>query len=91
MPIEGILVIWQTHKIHSAEAGLVLIGMGSDMEKGGNSILSSQTRVGDIHRTSASAIQKVKIFKGQEKPINITVEMNALGRFFPSGKVFFPK
>jgi metal-dependent HD superfamily phosphatase/phosphodiesterase len=83
-----------THKIHSLEAGLVLIGDGSDMEKGRAripTILSSQTRVGDIHRTSASAIQKVKIFKGQEKPINITVEMNASVGFFQVEEVFFPK
>ena len=83
-----------TRKINSLEAGLVLIGDGSDMEKGRARIptmLSSKARVGDIHRTSASAIQKVKIFKGQEKPINITVEMNASVGFFQIEEVFFPK
>ncbi len=94
LAIEGIFGHMATHKIHSLEAGLVLIGDGSDMEKGRARIptmLSSQTRVGDIHRTSASAIQKVKIFKGQEKPINITVEMNASVGFFQVEEVFFPK
>jgi len=92
--IEGIFGHMATRKIHSLEAGLVLIGDGSDMEKGRAripSMLSSKTRVGDIHRTSASAIQKVKIAKGQEKPICITVEMNASVGFFQIEEVFFPK
>ena len=83
-----------TRKIHSLEAGLVLIGDGSDMEKGRAripSMLSMKTRVGDIHRTSASSIQKVKITKGQEKPICITVEMTASVGFFQIEEVFFPK
>jgi len=92
--IEGIFGHMATRKIHSLEAGLVLIGDGSDMEKGRAripSMLSLKTRVGDIHRTSASAIQKVKITKGQEKPICITVEMNASVGFFQIEEVFFPK
>lgn len=92
--IEGIFGHMATHKIHSLEAGLVLIGDGSDMEKGRAripSILSSKVRVGDIHRTSASAIQKVIIHKGEEKPICIEVEMNASVGFFQIEEVFFPK
>jgi len=92
--IEGIFGHMATRKIHSLEAGLVLIGDGSDMEKGRAripSMLSLKTRVGDIHRTSASAIQKVKITKGLEKPICITVEMNASVGFFQIEEVFFPK
>ncbi|MEN6444889.1 MAG: phosphohydrolase [Candidatus Cloacimonas sp.] len=94
LAIEGIFGHMANHIIHSLEAGLVLIGDGSDMEKGRARIptmLSSKARVGDIHRTSASAIQKVKIFQGQEKPINITVEMNASVGFFQVEEVFFPK
>ena len=94
LTVEGIFGHMATHRIHSLEAGLVLIGDGSDMEKGRARIptmLSSQTRVGDIHRTSASAIQKVKIHKGVEKPIGITVEMNASVGFFQIEEVFFPK
>ncbi len=92
--IEGIFGHMATHKIHSLEAGLVLIGDGSDMEKGRAripSILSSKVRPGDIHRTSASAIQKVRIHKGEEKPICIEVEMNASVGFFQIEEVFFPK
>ncbi|OQB06203.1 MAG: hypothetical protein BWY18_00821 [Candidatus Cloacimonetes bacterium ADurb.Bin211] len=92
--IEGIFGHMATKHIHSLEAGLVLIGDGSDMEKGRARIpamLSSEPRVGDIHRTSASAIQKVRIHKGEEKPIAITVEMNASVGFFQVEEVFFPK
>lgn len=92
--IEGIFGHMATHKIHSLEAGLVLIADGSDMEKGRARIptmLSHTPRVGDIHRTSSGAVQKVKISKGSEKPINITVEMNASVGFFQIEEVFFPK
>jgi len=92
--IEAIFGHMATRKIHSLEAGLVLIGDGSDMEKGRAripSMLSMKTRVGDIHRTSASSIQKVKITKGQEKPICISVEMTASVGFFQIEEVFFPK
>jgi metal-dependent HD superfamily phosphatase/phosphodiesterase len=92
--IEGIFGHMATQKIHSLEAGLVLLGDGSDMEKGRAripSMLSNEPKVGDIHRTSASAIQKVKIHKGSERPIAITVEMSASVGFFQIEEVFFPK
>jgi metal-dependent HD superfamily phosphatase/phosphodiesterase len=92
--IEGIFGHMATRRIHSLEAGLVLIGDGSDMEKGRAripSMLSNEPRVGDIHRTSASAIQRVKIHKGIEKPIAITVEMSASVGYFQVEEVFFPK
>lgn len=92
--IEGIFGHMATQQIHSLEAGLVLIGDGSDMEKGRAripTILSSEPRIGDIHRTSAGAIQRVFIEKGTEKPISITVEMSASVGFFQVEEVFFPK
>lgn len=92
--IEGIFGHMATRTIHSLEAGLVLIGDGSDMEKGRARIpamLSAEPRVGDIHRTSASAIQKVKIIKGTEKPICIKVIMSNSVGFFQIEEVFSPK
>lgn len=92
--IEGIFGHMANRRIHSLEAGLVLIGDGSDMEKGRARIptmLSMEPRVGDIHRTSASAIQQVKISKGEEKPISIQVLMTASVGFFQIEEVFFPK
>ncbi|MBW6513483.1 MAG: phosphohydrolase, partial [Candidatus Syntrophosphaera sp.] len=92
--IEGIFGHMANTRINSLEAGLVLIGDGSDMEKGRAripTILSNEPRIGDIHRTSAGAIQKVRIEKGTEKPIAITVEMSASVGFFQVEEVFFPK
>ncbi len=94
LAIEGIFGHMANRKIHSLEAGLVLIGDGSDMEKGRARIpamLSLQPRVGDIHRTSAASIQKVKIIKGEEKPICIKVIMSSSVGFFQIEEVFFPK
>ncbi len=94
LAIEGIFGHMATNRIHSLEAGLVLIGDGSDMEKGRAripSMLSNEPRIGDIHRTSAGAIHKVRIQKGAEKPISITVEMSASVGFFQVEEVFFPK
>lgn len=94
LAIEGIFGHMATRRIHSLEAGLVLIADGSDMEKGRAripSMLSNEPRVGDIHRTSAGSIQKVRIQKGAEKPISITVEMSASVGFFQVEEVFFPK
>lgn len=92
--IEGIFGHMANRKIHSLEAGLVLIGDGSDMEKGRARIpamLSVEPRVGDIHRTSSSSIQKVKILKGADKPICIKVIMSSSVGFFQIEEVFFPK
>ncbi len=92
--LEGIVGHMATQKIHSLEAGLVLIGDGCDMEKGRARIptlISSEPRVGDIHRYSSSAIQKVIITKGEKKPIRINVEMNESVGFFQVEQILFPK
>jgi uncharacterized protein len=92
--LESIFGHMATHAIHSLEAGLVLIGDGSDMERGRARIpqlLSLTPKVGDIHRYSSSAIIKVKISKGDEKPIRIEVIMSASVGFFQIEEVFFPK
>ena len=92
--IEGISGHMAKQSIHSLEAGLVLIGDGCDMAKGRARIPSLLTRsphVGDIHKYSANSIQKVKIVKGEEKPIRIIVEMNESVGFFQIEEVLFPK
>ncbi|MDD3052136.1 MAG: phosphohydrolase [Candidatus Cloacimonetes bacterium] len=94
MIVEGILGHMATQRIHTLEAGLVLVGDGCDMEKGRARIptlLKTEPRRGDIHKYSASAIQKVTIEKGVKKPINITVEMIQSVGFFQIEEVLFPK
>lgn len=94
MIVEGIAGHMATRKIHSLEAGLVLIGDGCDMEKGRARIpnlLNIAPRVGDMHRYSAASIQKVNILPGQSKPIRIHVEMSQSVGFFQIEEVLFPK
>ncbi len=94
LAIEGIVGHMATQRIHTLEAGLVLIGDGCDMEKGRAripSILMKQPRVGDIHRYSAGSIEKVRIIKGEELPIRIEVEMAESAGFFQVEEVLHPK
>jgi metal-dependent HD superfamily phosphatase/phosphodiesterase len=60
-----------TQKIHSLEAGLILIADGCDMEKGRARIpmmLNTESRVGDIHKYSASP-SRMSAREGERKPI----------------------
>jgi len=92
--LEGIWGHMATKKIHSLEAGLVLIGDGCDMEKGRariTTLLSNKPRVGDIHKYSSTAIQHVNILKGEKKPIKIDVVMSQSVGFFQVEEVLYPK
>ncbi|MFA7056571.1 MAG: phosphohydrolase [Candidatus Cloacimonadales bacterium] len=92
--VEGIFGHMGTQRIHSLEAGLVLIGDGADMEQGRARIpmlLASDPKPGDIHRTSANAIKRVRFEKGETKPIEIRVTMTASVGFFQIEEVLFPK
>lgn len=92
--VEGIFGHMGTQTIHSLEAGLVLIADGADMEHGRSRIptlLASTPKPGDIHRTSANAIKKVRFEKGESKPIEIRVTMTASVGFFQIEEVLFPK
>ena len=94
MALEGILGHMGTRKIHSIEAGLILIADGCDMTKGRARIpmeMNSKPSVGDIHKYSANSIEKVKILQGKEKPIKIEVHMSADVGFFQIEEVLLQK
>ncbi len=94
MVVEGIVGHMATQKIHSLEAGLILIADGLDMEKGRARIpilITTESRVGDIHKYSAAAIDRVKITEGRDKPIRITIDMSAEVGFFQIEEVLFTK
>ena len=81
-------------KIHSLEAGLVLIADGLDMEKGRARIplmLGSEAMVGDIHKYSAASIEKVNIKEGENKPVKIIVKMSESVGLFQIEEVLFAK
>lgn len=94
MAMEGIIGHMGTHRIHSIEAGLILIGDGCNMTKGRARIpmeLNTKPTVGGIHKYSANSIEKVKIHQGSEKPIQIEVFMSSDVGFFQIEEVLIPK
>jgi hypothetical protein len=81
-------------RIHSIEAGCVLVADGTDMSRGRSRIpamLSKDPAVGDIHRHSASAIRRVDLGPGESKPVRITVAMDNLTGVFQVEEVFMTK
>jgi len=92
--MEGIVGHMGTRKIHSIEAGLILIADGCDMTKGRARIpmvLDNAPKVGDIHKYSANSIESVEIVPGKEKPIRIQVLMSAEVGFFQIEEVLLLK
>jgi metal-dependent HD superfamily phosphatase/phosphodiesterase len=94
LALEGIVGHMASRRIHSIEAGVILLADGCDMEKGRARIplaLNTDPKIGDIHKYSANSIEKVTIGKGERKPIKITVEMSAEVGFFQVEEVLLPK
>lgn len=94
LAMEGILGHMGGRKIHSLEAGLILIADGCDMTKGRARIpmeINTKPMVGDIHKYSANSIETVRISKGNDKPIKIEVTMSSDVGFFQIEEVLIPK
>ena len=92
--MEGIIGHMATRPIHSIEAGIILISDGCDMTKGRARIpleIRSKPSEGDIHKYSASSIEKVKIGQGHERPLKIEIHMKAEVGFFQVEEVLIPK
>lgn len=92
--LEGIIGHMTSRRIHSIEAGLILVADGCDMEKGRARIpmvLNTEAKAGDIHKYSANSIEKVAIHKGVHKPVRITVDMSSDVGFFQIEEVMLPK
>ena len=91
---EGIVGHMGGRKIHSLEAGVILLADGCDMEKGRARIpisLGNEPRAGDIHKYSANSIEGVKLSAGTEKPIRIDVSMSSEVGFFQVEEVLISK
>lgn len=94
MIIEAIVGHMATYRICSPEASLILIADGLDVEKGRARIpmkIHTESVVGDIHKYSASSIERVTIEKGEKRPIKIIVEMTASVGFFQVEEVLIRK
>ncbi len=91
---EAIIGHMGSRKIHSTEAGIILIADGCDMTKGRARIpmsINTTPRVGDIHKYSAHAIERISIKHGERRPIRITVEMSGDVGFFQIEEVLLQK
>ena len=94
LALEGIIGHMGSRRVHSLEAGLILIADGCDMTKGRARIpleIKKKSVVGDIHKYSANSIEKVRITKGCEKAIRIEVHMTADVGFFQVEEVLMQK
>lgn len=91
---EAIVGHMSSRKIHSVEAGILLIADGCDMTKGRARIpmsINSAPRVGDIHKYSANAINRIGIHCGEKKPIRIDIQMSGDVGFFQIEEVLLTK
>lgn len=94
LALEGIVGHMANRKIHSIEAGIILVADGCDMEKGRARIpmaLATEPRMGDIHKYSSNSIESVEISKGEKRPIRISVAMSSDVGYFQVEEVLFPK
>jgi metal-dependent HD superfamily phosphatase/phosphodiesterase len=83
-----------SRRVHTLEAGTILIADGCDMKKGRARIpmiLSQEPKPGDIHQYSASAIEDLLLEPGTRRPLKITVLMSSSVGFFQVEEVLFPK
>ena len=91
---EAIIGHMSSKKIHSIEAGIILIADGCDMTKGRARIplaINTTPKVGDIHKYSANAINRIGIHHGERKPIRIDIEMSVDVGFFQIEEVLLTK
>jgi metal-dependent HD superfamily phosphatase/phosphodiesterase len=94
LALEGIIGHMASRRIHSIEAGIILIADGCDMEKGRARIpmvLNTEPKAGDIHKYSANSIERVRITRGDPKPVRIEVGMSSDVGFFQIEEVLLPK
>ena len=92
--MEAIIGHMSSRKIHSIEAGILLVADGCDMTKGRARIplsINTAPKVGDIHKYSANAINRIGIHHGERKPIKIDIEMSGDVGFFQIEEVLLTK
>jgi hypothetical protein len=92
--LEGITGHMASHRVHTLEAGTILIADGCDMKKGRARIpmiLSHEPKPGDIHQYSAAAVEDLLIEPGTRCPLKITVLMSSSVGLFQVEEVLFPK
>jgi len=81
-------------QIASLEAGILLVADGCDLEFGRAkpaTNVSINGRIGDIHRYSASCVEKVTISAGDIKPVKISIQISEYAGFFQIEEILMQK
>lgn len=94
LSLEAVVGHMGNRRIHSLEAGVVLVADGCDMTRGRSRItmqLGNRPVAGDIHKYSAASIHRIRISRGKAKPIRIDVEMSGDVGLFQVEEVLMPK
>jgi uncharacterized protein len=81
-------------EIASREAGVLLVADGCDLEFGRAkpaTNISINGRIGDIHRYSASCVQKVTLSPGDVKPVKISILLKEYAGFFQIEEILMQK
>ena len=93
--VHEIIVGHMAHsRIHSIEAGVVLVADGTDLTRGRSRIplqMELKPAVGDMHRFSAGSITRVEIAAGELKPVRISVFMEDRTGLFQIEEVLMAK
>lgn len=82
------------YRIHSVEAGSIMLGDGADCTRGRAQIpalLNKHPMLGDIHRFSASAITEARIIRGKRKPVRIEIDMTSSAGLYQVEEVLMGK
>ncbi|NNF03777.1 MAG: phosphohydrolase [Rhodothermales bacterium] len=82
------------YRVHSIEAGAVMVADGTDMTKGRSRIPLGMDRdpsVGDMHRYSANSVRRVDISAGENKPVRLTIHMDDVTGLFQVEEVLMTK
>jgi metal-dependent HD superfamily phosphatase/phosphodiesterase len=91
---EGIVGHMAHYKVHSVEAGIIMVADGADCTAGRSfvpNLIPRNPMIGDIHRFSATAIHKVDIRPGVRRPVRIDVTMTSSAGLFQVEEVLMGK
>jgi len=91
---EGIVGHMANARVHSVEAGVVLVGDGTDLARGRARIpqlMNNDPAVGDMHRYSATAIDRITVEAGEQKCVRLTVYMENVTGLFQVEEILMTK
>jgi len=91
---EAIVGHMANERVHSVEAGAVLIGDGTDLARGRARIpqlMDNDPAVGDMHRYSASSVKRITVEAGEQKCVRLTIYMEDITGLFQVEEILMTK